>query len=350
MNDKMLNYSILTAIIGFLVGCLLYYLSDVGVIVLLIMGCTGYILGLFLDNANVKHQFETYHFSNGLSQDIFQPADLPEALILYSSKENLTTVSIDFHVETKPQTFRLSVLKNLQNHQFRISEDSSKTVFSLTLDFPECNYRKLSSDHKEELHYNIRERSLDFQNAVTKIIPGLVLSVFSQPDRVGDDRSHPEVSPGPSQFPPPTPPVYNRIQNGDERESSYSFSDTTSEESKEISESHIMEDLLPEDEPPLELKLPDLSPDEVQQLRDSNKRQLDTFLNESDEIKIDFSKVDQSVKSETLDDFEEDIINRIEERTQLALGKGKTDLDLKKERDNVRKYISKDATTEESFS
>lgn len=346
MNDEMLNQSIWCAIIGFLVGCLLYYLSEAGVIVVLIMGCAGYILGLFLDNADIK-QVET-HIS---SQEIFQQADLPEALILYSSKENLTIVSIDFQVETKPQTFRLSVLKNLQNHRFRISENSSRTIFSLALEFPECNYPKLSPDHKEELHYNIREYSLDFQNAVTKIIPGLVLSVISQPDRVRDNRSRPEISPSPSQFPPPAPPTYDRTQNDDdERESSYSFPDTISEESEEISESNIMEDLLPENEPPMELKLPDLSPDEVQQLRDSNKRQLDLFLNESDNIKIDFSNMDQSVRNETLEDFEEEIINKIEERTKIALNRAKPDLELQKEREQVKKYIIGETTTEESVS
>ena len=347
MNDKMVNRSILCAIIGFLVGCLLYYLSDVGVIVVLIMGCAGYILGLFLDNADIKHQHETYYFSTGRSsQKIFQPTDLPEALILYSSKENLTTVSTDFQVETKPQTFRLSVLKNLQNHHFRISENSSRTIFSLTLDFPECNYPKLSPDLREELHYNIRECSLDFQNAVTKIIPGLVLSAILQPDRVGDNLGPHEISLSPSA--PPTYNRYDRIQKVDERGSRYSLQKTDSEESEEISESHIMEDLLPEDEPSMELKLPDLSPDEVQHLRDSNKRQLDAFLNESDDIKIDFSKMDQPVRSETLEDFEEDIINRIEEKTKLALSKHNPNLDLKKERDKIKKYITGGATSEET--
>ncbi|MFX1515739.1 MAG: hypothetical protein ACFFC6_05475 [Promethearchaeota archaeon] len=349
----MLNRSILTAVIGFLVGCLLYYMSEASVIVVLIMCSVGYFIGLFLDNADIKQQNESYRFSTGSpSQEFFQSADLPDTVISYSSKENLTTVSTDFQVETKPQTFRLSVLKNLQDHQFRIFEDSSNTIFSLTLDFPECNYLKLSAEHKEELHYNIRERSLDFKNAIQKIIPGLVLSQITQSDRVGQITRQYETSPRHSHFPPPSMSndSFDRPQNGEEWESSHSIHDTLAEEeSQEISESHIMEDLLPE-EPAIEL--PDLSPDEVQQLKGSNQRQLEDFLNETDEtddIEIDFSKVNQPVNDGTLAEYEKEIIDKLEEKTQLALKKVKPDLDLEKEQEEVKKYITGDITSEKSL-
>ncbi|MFX1506504.1 MAG: hypothetical protein ACFFDC_10355 [Promethearchaeota archaeon] len=371
----MLNRSILTAIIGFLVGCLLYYIADAGIVIVLVMGISGYFFGLFLDNADVKHQLD--NFLSSSSEEIFQPTDLPESLILYSKKENLTTVSIDFQVETKPQTFRLSVLKNLQDHQFRILEDSNNTIFSLTLDFPECNYPNLveSPDLKEEFHYNIRERSLDFQNAVQKIVPGLVLSNCAYLDQFGDELLQ-EYS-GMSSKPPQLPPsasnsIFDRQQDDSERGISHSDQDFGFEEGQVMNESHIMEDLLPGLS--TELNLPGLSPNEAQQLKDSNQRQLEAFLNEDDhvdevikekaandelgskklestnEIKIDFSKVDQPVNGLTKEDFEQDIISKLEERTKLALNKITPDLALQKERDNVRKYIGEEKSTEESFS
>ncbi|MFX0206348.1 MAG: hypothetical protein ACFFDT_10200 [Candidatus Hodarchaeota archaeon] len=355
----MLNRSILTAIIGFLVGCLFYYVADAGVVVVLIMGVSGYFFGFFLDNADVKHQLD--HFSPlSSSEEIFQSADLPEAHILFSKKENLTTVSIDFQVETKPQTFRLSVLKNLQDHQFRILEDSNKTIFSLTLDFPEINYPKIidSPDLKKEFHFNIRERSLDFQNAVQKIVPGLVLSKFVSLDFLGDELLQGysgQTFPRPSQLPPPS--STSNSSNGrpeDDYESEFSRSSqaTTFEERQIMSESQIMEDLLPGSS--TEPKLPDLSPNEVQQLRDSNQRQLEIFLNDdgeidkSNDIKIDFSKVDQPGDN-TIEDFNQSIIKRIEERTNLALNKPTPDLELQKESEEIKKYID-DASKEESTS
>ncbi|MFW9903666.1 MAG: hypothetical protein ACFFFH_04995 [Candidatus Thorarchaeota archaeon] len=362
----MLNRSILTAIIGFLVGCLLYYIADAEVVIVLVMGVSGYFFGLFLDNSDSKHQFD--HFSTlSSSEEVFQPTYLPEALIFYSKKENLTTISIDFQVETKPQTFRLSVLKNLQDHQFRILEDSNKTIFSLTLDFPECNYPKIvdSPDLMEEFHYNIQERSLDFQNAVQKIVPGLVLSNFAYPEFFGDESFQDylgRVSSRPSQSHPPTSTSnngYSQPLNGSEREISRTAHDL--EETKIISESQIMEDLLTETSK--DSKLPNLSPYEAQQLKDSNQRQLETFLNENDtsevleeevsndtlggneteidnEIKIDFSKVDQPMDSSTQEDFEQNIINQIEERTRIALNKVAPDLGLQEEQKKVKKYIS----------
>ncbi|UCG03398.1 MAG: hypothetical protein JSW11_05280 [Candidatus Heimdallarchaeota archaeon] len=366
----MLNRSILTAIIGFLVGCLFYYMADASVVIVLIMGCSGYFVGLILDNADIKHQLDTFHFSNLSTQEIFQSADIPEALIFYSPKENLTTVSIDFQVDTKPQTFRLSVLKNLQEHQFRILEDSSKTMFSLTLDYPECNYPKIlsSPNQKEKFHYDIKEHSLDFQNAIQKIIPGLVLSKISHTSPFGDVQIQTflETSPNPSQFPPPASPSFDRLTRYD-RGISHTSLNGASEENQEINESQIMEDLLPGLSS--EIKIPDLSPEEVQHLKGSNQRQLEVFLNDNievikeesleerlasnesettDNIEIDFSKVDQPVNDSTKEDFNQVIANRIEERTRITLNKETPDLELQKEREEIKKNISEEINTERS--
>ncbi len=367
----MLNRSILIAIIGFLVGCLLYYVADAGVVIVLIMGCTGYFFGLILDNADIKHQLDTSHFSNIPStQEIFQSDDVPEALLFYASKNNLTTVSIDFQVETKPQTFRLSVLKNLQEHQFRILEDSSKTIFSLTLDYPECNYPKIlsSSDQNKEFHYNIQERSLDFQNAVQKIVPGLVLSTSSCPSLFEEKRIHNRLESSPprsSQLPPPSFPSNNFVHPSNSSEIT-DLSENESKENRDINETQIMEDLFSGSS--VEPMVPDLSPEDVQNLKDSNQRQLEVFLNENNEseessdekiagselestagIEIDYSKVTQP-RGDSIKDFNQDIINRLEERTIIAINKGTPDLELQKEREEIKKYIDGEATTEESIS
>ncbi|MFX0126076.1 MAG: hypothetical protein ACFFAE_20815 [Candidatus Hodarchaeota archaeon] len=385
---KMLNRSILTAIIGFLVGCLLYYLADVSVVIVLIMGCTGYFFGLILDNADIKHQLDNFHFSNiSSTQEIFRSADIPEALIVYSSKENLTTVSIDFQVDTKPQTFRLSVLKNLQEHQFRILEDSSKTIINLTLDYPDWNYPKISSSEKrKEFHYDIKERSLDFQNAVQKIIPGLVLSIPSHPNLFEDGSLSSRFDGSSSQLPPPSNSLVQSlngvkrshpIPEGIDLRSTLNPTDLSTNESAEeyqgINESQIMEDLFSSSS--VESKIPNLSSKDVQHLKDSNQQQLEVFLNEGDEndtitsesldekaigkeieipddIQIDYTNVDQPGGSSTIVpvDFNQVIISRLEEQTKMALNKIKPDLELEKERDEVKKYFDGKADAGESVS
>ena len=361
----MLNRSILTAIIGFLVGCLFYYVADAGVVIILVMGVSGYFFGLFLDNADVKHHLD--HFSTLSSSDeIFHQSELPEALISYSKRENLTIVSVDFQVETKPQTFRLSVLKNLQDHQFRILEDSNQTIFSLTLDFPEISYPKIidSPNLQKEFHYNIRERSQDFQNAVQKIVPGLVLSKCNFPDSFSDEIFQDYLGSVPLRPPqlPPRPSTSNSDygHHDDSEGPIRSVQDFDLNENQMMSESQIMDDLLAGSS--TEPKIPDLSPTEAQRLKDSNQRQLEAFLNENDnsevqrkeasddelggrtfdptdEIEIDFSKVDQPVNGTTKEDFEQNIISQIEERTRIALNKVTPDLDLQKEREQVKKSI-----------
>ena len=451
----MLNRSFLTAIIGFLVGCLAYFTIEASIIIVLIMGGVGYFLGLILDNADIKHQLETFHFSSiPATQEIFQSDDIPEALIIYSPKENLTTVSIDFRVETKPQDFRLSVLKNLHEHQFRVLEDTHKTIFSLTLDYPDCNYSKLLSsiNQKKEFHFDIHERSLDFQNAVQKIVPGLILSQVSYPDLYGEEisrstDSHSRPSPPSSSSIKPFSHPFNfskkdsivrnghpdppRYKNVDRKSVSKELIDYppspelgtidktkmdfqnhkkspqgsikhTSENSDEaIDESEILEDLLANS--PIEPRVPDLSPEDVQQLKNHNERRLEVFLNEESSestppslisadklasvdqennslgvtneskvagneqsiientvdnksegaksVKIDYTNLNHSsVEKTKLDGFNLDIVSRIEERTKDAIDKIKTNPELQKEMGKIRKNFDSETATEESSS
>ena len=277
----------------------------------LVMGCVGYFLGLILDNADIKRQLETFHFSNlPATQDVVQSDDIPEAKIVYSPKENLTTVVINFRVDTTPQDFLLSVIKNLQERQVRIAEDSGKTILSLTLDYPECNYPQLSfsASQTKEFHFDIREHSLDFQNAVQKIIPGLVFTSDLQQEEEGTHDYHGIFLDRSSQSPPPSPSSSNtfpkpsnfttkdvdvRINHADllrpnpELEAinqdlilqnDITSPQRTSEENQDmIDESKIMRNLLPSSS--IEPEVPDLSPEDVQRLTNHNEGQLDVFLN-----------------------------------------------------------------------
>ena len=388
-------------------------------------------LGLILDNTDVKRQLETFYFSNlPATQDVVQSDDIPEAKIVYSPKENLTTVVINFRVDTKPQDFRLSVIKNLQEHQFRIAEDSGKTILSLTLDYPEVNYPQLSSsaNQTKEFHFDIRERSLDFQNAVQKIIPGFVFTPILYSDLQQEeegthdyhgtflDRSSQSPPPPPSSgntFPkpsnfttkdvdvrgnPPDPPRPNtdkeiidyplnpELETNQDRMvlqndiiSPHNRSKNESQENQDmIDESKIMEDLLLSS--PSEPQVTDLSPEDVQQLKNHNKQQLEkhaetsssslvtadrvagvaqedsnsSVTNENkegcneessneitdeseaenaDSVKIDFTNLNHSTDDKTkLNQFDLDIIHRIEQRTEKATNRGKTNLEIQKEK------------------
>ncbi|MHA1974465.1 MAG: hypothetical protein ACTSW1_15815 [Candidatus Hodarchaeales archaeon] len=171
--------TIYTMIIGFLTGAVLYLtILELDALIMLITTGVGYVVGEILDTMEDKGQKDILSFSNmAINQEIYHIDGLPEALVIYSLEEERTIVRIDFRIDAKPQNFRLSVLKNLQNFQFRVVEDAQKTVFSLTLDFPDFNYPLALEDvsKKEEFHLAIKERALDFKTAITKIIPGLIL-------------------------------------------------------------------------------------------------------------------------------------------------------------------------------
>ncbi len=371
----MLDRSVLTATIGFLCGCLFFYVEDANVLMVLVMGCVGYFFGLILDNADIKRQLETFYFSNqSITQDHFRSEDISEANIVYSSKENLTIAMINFQVDTKPQDFRLSVLKNLQEHQFRIEENSGKTILSLSLDYPECNYPQLSSSENQtkEFHFDIRERSLDFQNAVQKIIPGLVFAPLLcsglQQEEEGPHDYHGAFIDRAPQSPPPSPPsnrTFSPHPNLTKKDAAFMALSpqkiTEPEESQDmIDESKIMEDLLLSS--PSEPQIPDLPPENIQQLRKHNERQLEAFLNERpletssslvtadrlaggyqeeptkeiteaenmDSVKIDFTNLNHSTKTK-LKQFDLDIIDRIDQRTKQVMNQRKTNLESQKE-------------------
>ncbi len=382
----MVSRSLLTAIIGFLVGCLFYVAIDPSLVIVLILGGVGYLLGLILDNAEVKHQLETFHFSSiPATQKILQSTDIPGASIIYSPKENQTSVLIDFFVQTKPQDIRLSVLKNLQENELRMVEDSKKTFLSLILDYPDFNYPKISLKQKSEFHFDIHERGLDFQNAAQKIVPGLVLSplqsteIFSEEESRMNLRLSSQTSP---QAPPPSPPsppsdmfpddsprkrvrppieeidrkkIFKELidyppspeleeseQNGAER--LYSPKDD------EIDESEILEDLFESSsDSSFEPDVPDLSPEDVEQLQNLNQRQLEGFLNEEspesavpslmsanelfkaeqeeislDEIKHEVSSVFQrSPDDDKTSGFDKEIVDQIKRETQEGIQKVK---------------------------
>ncbi|PWI47270.1 hypothetical protein CEE45_12805 [Candidatus Heimdallarchaeota archaeon B3_Heim] len=187
MDSKMINRSVLTTIIGFLFGYFLYTVIDSTSLFIFLFGGVGYFIGLILDNADRRLQLENVQNISS-SHKVYYSDILPEAVILYSMLDNITIVLIDYKIEAKPEDYRLSVLKNLQEFDFRVTEDSLKTIFSLTIEFPEFNYPSISNSEKElkKFFYDIKEQCIDFQGAVQKIIPGLVLSTIYKPDIFGD--------------------------------------------------------------------------------------------------------------------------------------------------------------------
>ncbi|MHA2290959.1 MAG: hypothetical protein ACXACK_02260 [Candidatus Hodarchaeales archaeon] len=397
----MISRSVLTAIIGFLLGSMIYFTITANSSIVLIFGGVGYLIGLFLDNAEVKHQLEAYHFSSvHKTQDIIHSEVIPEAGFFYSPQEVRTTVIIGFKVETKSQSSRLSVLKNLQDHKFRIIEFPEKTILKLILDFPETNHPKIFSIpiQKEKFLFNVKERSIDFKNAIEKIVPGLVLTPLKFPDPIycDEDREKYKASKNgnfSSVFPPdnnlpssiPSNSTQNTIPNSKASPSSNSIDqksvfteiidypqtpelEETSlsnisrplvNDSKKIDESEIMDDLLAKNQPEASshIRVPDLSPEDVQQLRNSNDRQLDSFLDsdpsnssspvlvsadklsnddqidtrsskteakiefetndKEDKVKIDYSIVNDPNNDQQLSDFDKKFISRISEKMKI---------------------------------
>ncbi|WP_455141192.1 hypothetical protein [Candidatus Hodarchaeum mangrovi] len=180
----MISRSTLTTIIGFLFGVVIYLSSETGIIIVFLTGGVAYFIGLILEEIELKQQHQFFSFSNlEMSEKIFYPEEIPGAMIIYSFKENRTTVIIDFRVDAKPQNFRLSVVKNLTNFEFRVSEDAFKTIFNLTLDFPNLNYLQLIKNPRQlgEFHLSLKERLEDFKTTLLKVIPGLVISAVSKP-------------------------------------------------------------------------------------------------------------------------------------------------------------------------
>ncbi len=214
----MINRSVLTTIIGFLFGYFLYTVIDSTSLFIFLFGGVGYFIGLILDNADRRLQLEKVQNISS-SHEVYYSDILPEAVILYSILDNITIILIDYKIEAKPEDYRLSVLKNLQEFDFRVIEDSLKTIFSLNIEFPEFNYPSISNSEKEQkkFFYDIKEQCIDFQGAVQKIIPGLVLSAIYKPDIFGDQNIYSHETDDPSDSMKPTD-----FNNGERRSSSLS--------------------------------------------------------------------------------------------------------------------------------
>ncbi|MHA1969741.1 MAG: DUF2273 domain-containing protein [Candidatus Hodarchaeales archaeon] len=415
--------SLLTSLIGFLIGFIIY--PDT--IFLFLCGGVGYFVGLLLDNVDVKNQLDLFYFNNvHATQDVFQPDDIPEAVIIYSRKEKKTIVQIDFRVDSKPQDFRLSVLKNFQEFDFRIIEDANKTTFSLLLDYPDCNYPQIEliDEQKTELHFDIRERSKDFQTALQKIVPGLRLTIVAYPDlyrEIGIDNSMRSLSTD-FQIPPSSPssirPEFddrrpsltvnginrlneNEVHNDTLREQ---MKETTTSEvvvsepwenssSNEIDGSAIMDDLLGNtgsNQSPINVitpasspDFPNMSPKDVDQLKDMNAKTLKSFLDEdnppfpktnlktanelkndspliindsevadqdedSGKVKIDYSSLlDSSEENKTLDDFTTHFVSKLDDASQKDTDSKLQD-ETKEEMVITKNALDTDTTTEDS--
>ncbi|MHA2154433.1 MAG: DUF2273 domain-containing protein [Candidatus Hodarchaeales archaeon] len=237
----MISKNILTTIIGFLFGYLLYSVIDSSTMFIFLFGGIGYFIGLILDNADRRLQIDKFHFSNiASSHEVFYSDILPEAVIIYSMFDNITTVLLDYKIDAKPEDYRLSVLKNLQEFDFRVIEDSSKTIFSLNIEFPEFNYSTITISETEldKFFYDIREQSIDFQRAVQKIIPGLVLSTIERPDIFGDqNRRVSDTDNFPhSSFPPDSPNGSRKLYSIPEKEDKLSSNSTERIEEPKTSE------------------------------------------------------------------------------------------------------------------
>ena len=415
--------SLLTSIIGFLIGFIVY--PDT--IFLILCGGVGYFVGVLLDNVDVKNQLGSFYFNEvHATQDVFQPDDIPEAVIIYLRKEKKTIVQIDFRVDSKPQDFRLSVLKNFQEFDFRIMEDANKTTFSLLLDYPDCNYPQIAlvDEQKTELHFDIRERSKDFQTALQKIVPGLRLTIVPLPDlyrEIGIDDSMRSLSTD-FKLPPSSPSSIrtefddsrpslthkevnqmnaNEVQNNVHREQ---MNETATSEvvvsdpgeissSNEIDGSTIMDDLLGKTEsnqlpisvitPASSPDLPNVSPEDVKQLKDMNAKTLKSFLDddnppspkatlkaanelkndpplitdefeladqeeESGKVIIDYSSLKNSSEdNRILDNFTSDFVSKLDKEKEKDAER-KIQEEVKEEMVTIRNAMDTEETTEDS--
>ena len=263
----MITRSFLTTIIGFLIGWILYLVIEPSTTFIFLFGGFGYIIGLFLDINDRKKQLEAFHPSSIPStHEIFHSHELPEAVVIYSIQDNTTSALLDYRIEAKPENYRLSVLKNLQEFDFRIIEDTTQTFFSLCIEYPEFNYSSIREIHKQrtEFFYDIEERSNDFQGAIRKLIPGIVINTVQNPDIFGSEteKGDKSLTPSPYSSFPSSPKKYSGIRpdkkendsnsfftiegNEEELESEISESDSSSDqiaEESSISEKNIIEDL-----------------------------------------------------------------------------------------------------------
>ncbi|MFW9779238.1 MAG: hypothetical protein ACFFE8_10325 [Candidatus Heimdallarchaeota archaeon] len=289
--------SVLVAVIGFLLGWLLTLYLSLPSLITLILGGIGYVIGLFLDYADTQSQISTFHFTN-LNGNI-QAYPLQDSRIHYSPIENVTKVLLFFEVKRKPENFRLGVLKNFADFEYSISEDDSRTLLTVFLEYPEYNYlREQGSLHHERFLFDIEQKGTEFIAAVDKIIPGTILRRIYYPSQQGAEEdwhtygsSHgdhpssgsgtPAAKPG-SSFPPTdtrpvtNPPTHlnNLISVMAQPEDRTEMPPSNLSTPNSVNESTIMDDLLGEP------STPTLPPEEIANLQDSNIRALEAFLNE----------------------------------------------------------------------
>ena len=299
--------TILTTIIGFLLGTVIYLSSEAGFAVIFLTGCVAYFIGLILDEFELKHRNQLFSFSNlEMNEKIFYPEEIPVATVIYSLKENRTTVIMDLRVDAKPQNFRLSVLKNLTKFEFRVSEDALKTIFSLTLDFPDLNYPVLIQNPKQltEFHLSLKERLEDFKATLLKIIPGLVISSITKSELLeidsGSNFLTTEYQNPPSSLwlTPKQPSAEITFPDGSSSTNKYdstseinNFNNKESESgieqifksSSEVEEDFILEDLNQSNivvNPELIDPKVDIPSEEIQNLKNSNNKYFDAYLEE----------------------------------------------------------------------
>lgn len=289
--------SVLVAVIGFLLGWLLTLYLSLPSLITLILGGIGYVIGLFLDHADTQNQISTFHFTS-LKGNI-QAYPLQDSRIHYSPIENVTKVLLYFEVKRKPENFRLGVLKNFADFEYSISEDDSRTLLTVFLEYPEYNYlREQGSRRHERFLFDIEQKGTEFIAAVDKIIPGTILRRIHYPTQQGDAEdwhsnrsSHsdrpssgsgiPPAEPGYS-FPPTdarlvtNPPTHlnNLVSVMAEPEIQPEMPPSNHPTPKSVNESMIMDDLLGD------RSTPTLPPEEIANLQDSNARALEAFLNE----------------------------------------------------------------------
>ncbi|NHJ01637.1 MAG: hypothetical protein EAX86_05810 [Candidatus Heimdallarchaeota archaeon] len=348
------NRSFLTTIIGFLLGYLFYLSVDQSTIYLFLFGGMGYLVGLFLDGFDRKNQINQLHYASlNPSEEIFTTPNIPEAVIIYSKHENKTTVMLEYQVEAKPPNFRLSVLKNFQEFEFRIIEDSKNTLFNLTITFPNLNFPTLKEMHLNDFFFDIHERGFDFKNAVQKVVPGLLLTPVVNPNAFSDITETSNYTYSnifvPSQteklsllsgrkIKPKTEPssakeltlnnldavVYDEISNypirsdigENEVTKNYAYfpNSTAFSTDSTVNETEIIRDLLakPEsNEEPLSSpaeEIPDISPEEALQLKGLNDRKFAEFLN-SEEGEILSLNKEQNKSEDEFNELPDDIMS-----------------------------------------
>lgn len=314
---------VLVSIIGFLSGLILNLAMDFPMEFALYGGLAGYFIGLFLDHADTTQQIQAYHFRtlNSTHQEFTLDAH-PHTTVLYSARENVAAVVLHYRVNEKPEDFRLSVVKNLRDFEFEISERETHSLICIEITYAEFNYPHhalLHTPEYTEFLFDIEEKGRDFQAAIQKVVPGLTLipdpqkpsSSLGQANNEHRTHTPTPSTPPPPVFPPPplpptfpeqgapTAPHFPQEVTGSPSHSSINDSSPLTRKNQEIpvsqnnrpfppatasppsplTEQSILNDLRREGSE-VETTLPTLSPGEADQLLASNDAAFESFLEE----------------------------------------------------------------------